>query len=211
MLCPAVMTGVFNVKKLATWYAIAPTYCATTVIIMDMLPWTAQIRYCHLVHQHTAGLTPMTGVKDPPLDVIVTPDVHTMITRIDPDSVTLNLTPVTTDIGVVATRIPTEVAPGHSTDLPTIVSHITGALVPTATTVTHLTTDLHLIGILPKMTADLDINPASNTTDWPTDPRPLHEHQLGNIRIRDTSKLLSMTHHQSTTAQMIMTVIQKKI
>ena len=178
---------------------------------MDMLPWTAQIRYCHLVHWHAAGLTPMTGMKDPPLDVIVTPDAHTMITRIDPDSVGPNLTPVTTDIGVVAARTPAEVAPGHSTDLPTIVSYITGAPVPTATAVTHLTADLHLIGILPEMAADLDINPTSNTTDWPTDPHPLHKHQLGNIRIRDTSKLLSTTHHWSTTAQMIMTVIQRMI
>ena len=205
------MTGVFNVKKLATWHAIAPTYSATTVIIKDMLPWAAQIRYCHLVHWHATGLTPMTGMTDPPLDIIVTPDVHTMITRIDPDSVAHDLTPITTYIGVAATRITAEVTPGHSTDLPTIVSHVTGAPVPTATATTHLTTDLHLIGILPKMTADLDINLTSNTTDWPVDPHPLCKHQLGNIRIRDTSKLLSTTHHQSTPAQMIMTVIQRMI
>ena len=91
----------------------------------------------------------MTGMKDPPLDVIATPDVHTMITRIDPDSVVPSPTPVIIDIGVTATRTPTEVAPGHSTDLPAIVSHVTGAQVPTTTTMTHHTTDLHLIGILP--------------------------------------------------------------
>ena len=121
------MTGVFNVKKLAIWHAIAPIYGAMTVIIMDMLSWTAQIRYCHLAHQHTTGLTPMTGMKDPPPDIIATPDVHTMITRLDPDSVTPDLALVTTDIGVVATRTPIEVAPGHSTDLPAIDSHVTGA------------------------------------------------------------------------------------
>ena len=205
------MTGVFNVKKLATWHTTAPTYGATTVTIMDMLPWTAQIRYCHLVHQHAAGLTPLTGMKDPLLDIIVTPDVHTMITRLDPDSIAPNLTPVTTDIGVAAARTTTEITPGHSTDLPTIVFHITGAPVPTTSAATHLTADLHLIGILPEMTADLYINPTSNTTDWPTDPHPLCKHQLGNIRTRDTSKLLSMTLHQNTTAQMIMTVIQRTI
>ena len=161
------MTGVFNVKKLAIWHAIAPTYSATTVIIMDMLPWTAQIRYHHLAHWHTAGLTPMTGMIDPPLDAIATPDVHTMITRIDPGSVTPDLAPITIDIRVVAARTPTEVTPGHSTDLPTIVSHVTGAQVPTATATTHCTTDLHLIGILPEMTADLEINPKNNTTDQP--------------------------------------------
>ena len=153
------MTGVFNVKISAIWHAIALTYGATTVIIMDMLPWTAQIRYHCLAHQHAAGLTPMTGMIEPPLDVIATPDIHTMITRIDPGSVAPNLTPVTTDIGVVAARTPMEVAPGHSTDLPAIVSHVTGAQVPTTTAMTHHTADLHLIGILPEMTADLDINP----------------------------------------------------
>ena len=205
------MTGVFNVKKLATWHDIAPTYGATIATIMDMLPWTAWIRYCCLVHQHDAGLTPVTGMKDPLLDVIVTPDAHTMITRIDPDSVAPNLTPITTDIGAAATSTTAEVAPGHSTDLPAAVSHITGAPVPTATAATHLTPNLHLTETLPKMTADLDINPASNTTDQPADPCPLCKHQLGNIRIRNTSKLLSMTHHQSTTAQMIKTVIQRTI
>ena len=182
-----------------------------TVTITDMLPWTAQIRYHHLVHQHTAGLTPTTGVEDPPLDLIVTPDAHTMITRIDPDSVAPNLSPITTDIGVVAARTPTEVVPGHSTDLPTTVCHITGALVPTATTAIHLTADIHLVGILPRMTADPDINPRSNTTDQPKDPHPPCRHHLGNLRIRDTSKSPLMTHHQSTTAQMTMTVTQRMI
>ena len=201
----------FNVKKLAIWHAIAPTYNATTVIITDMLSWTAQIRYYHLAHWHTTGLTPMTGMIDPPLDVIATPDIHTIITRIDPDSVTPDLAPLTTDIGVVAARTPIEVAPGHSTDLPAIVSHITGAQVLTTTAMTHCTTDLHLIGIFPEMTADLDINPQNNTTDWPMDPCPPHKHHLGNIRIRDTSKSPLMTHHQNTTAQMIMTVTQRMI
>ena len=207
------MTGVFNAKKLVIWHAIAPTYSAMTVTIMDMLPWTAQIRYCHPVHWHTTGLTPTTGVEDPPLDVIVTPDAHTMITRIDPDSVAPNLTPVTTDTGVVAARTPIEVTPDHSIDLPVTVSHDTKALVPTATPVTHLTTDPHLIGIFPEMTADLNINPGSNTTDQPEDPHPSHRHHLGNIRIRDTStsKPPLMTHHQNTTAQMTMTVTQRMI
>ena len=205
------MTGVFNVKKLAIWHAIAHTYGAMTVINTDMLPWTAQIGYHHLAHQHTAGLTPMTGMKDPPLDVVATPDVHTMTTRIDPDSVAPNLTLVTTDIGEVASSTPIEVTPGHSTDLPTIVSHITGAPVPTATAATYCTADLHLIGILPKMTAILETNPKSNTTDWPVDLHPLCKHHLGNIRIRDTSKSPSTTHHQNTTAQMIITVTQRMI
>ena len=94
----------FQCQEVVIWHAIAPTYSATTVIIMDMLLWTAQIRYCRLVHQQAAGLALMTDAGNPPLDAIVTPDAHTMITRIDPDSVTPDLAPITTDIGVVATR-----------------------------------------------------------------------------------------------------------
>ena len=88
---------------------------------------------------------------------------------------------------------------------------MTGALVPTTTAATHLTADLHLIGMFPEMTADLDINPGSNITDWPKDPHPPHRHHLGNKRTRDTSTSPLMTHRQSTTAQMTMTVTQKMI
>ena len=205
------MTGVFNAKRLVIWHAIAPTYGATAVTIMDMLPWIAQIRYHHLAHQHIAGLTPMTGVEDPPLDVIVTPDAHTVITRIDPDSVAPGLAPITTDTGVVATRTSIEVTPDQSIECPITVSHDTEALVPTTTAATHLTTDLHLIGILPEMTSDLHINPGSNTTDQPKDPHLPPRHHLGNIGIRDTSKSPWMTHCQNTTAQMTMTVTQRMI
>ena len=206
------MTGVFNVKKLAIWHTIAPTYSAMTVIIMDMLPWTAWIRYRCLEHQHATGLTPMTGMIDPPLDIIATPDAHTMITRIDPGSVVRGPAPITIDIGVAAARTPIEATPGHSTDLPNAVSYATEAQVPTTTATTHCTADLHLIGILPEMTADLDTNPENNTTDWHTDPcPPCKQHPLGNIRIRDTSRSPLTTHHQNTTAQMIMTVTQRMI
>ena len=205
------MTGVFNAKRLVIWHAIAPTYGAMIVIIMDMLPWTAQIRYCHLVHQHAAGLTPTTGVGDPPLDITVTPDAHAMIAGTDLASATPNLAPITTAIGVVAARTLAEVNPDHSTDLPVTASHMTGALVPTATIMKHLTADLHLIGILPKMTADLNIDPGNNTTNQPKDLHPLHRHHLGNIRTRDTNKSQLMTTHQNTTAQMTMTATQMMI
>ena len=88
------MTDVFNAKRLDIWHAIAPTYSAMIVIIMDMLPWTAQIGYHHLVHQQAAGLTPMIGVGDPPLDVTATPDAHAMITETDLDSAALDLAPL---------------------------------------------------------------------------------------------------------------------
>ena len=121
------MTGAFNAKKLVTWHAIAPTYSAMTVITMDMLPWIVWIRYNHLVHQHAAGLTPMTGVGDPPPDITVTPDAHAMTAETDLISATPDLAPVTTAIEVVAARTLAEVTPDHSTDLPIAASHMTGA------------------------------------------------------------------------------------
>ena len=95
---------------------------------------------------------------------------------------------------------PIEATTGHSTDLPNAVSHVTEAQVPTAIATTHCTTDLHLIGILPEMTADLNTNPKNNTTNWHKDPCPPHKQHLGSIRIRDTSRSPLMTHHQNTTA-----------
>ena len=164
------MTGVFNVKKSAIWHAIAPIYGATTVIIVDMLPWTAWIRYHHQAHQHAAEVMPPTGMIDPPLGIIATPDVLTMITRIDPGLVIPNPTHITIDIGVAAVMAPIGAAPGHSTDLLNAVSHATEAQVPTTIAVTHCTTDLHPIGIFPEMTADLDTNCKNNITNWHKDP-----------------------------------------
>ena len=124
-----------------------------------MLPWTAQIRYHHQEHQHAAEVMPLTGVIDPPLGIIATPDILTMITRIGPGLVIPNSTPITMDIGVAAIMTPIGDTPGHSTDLPNVVSHATEAPVPTTIAMTHCTTDLHPIGIFPEMTADLNTNP----------------------------------------------------
>ena len=46
----------------------------------------------------------MTGMIDPPLDVIATAVVHTMITKTDPGSAIPGPAPVTIDIGAAATR-----------------------------------------------------------------------------------------------------------
>ena len=205
------MTGVFNVKKLAIWHAIALTYGAMTVIIMDMFPWTAQIRYHCLAHQHTAEVTPATGMTDPFLDIIATPDVLTMITRIDPSSVIPIPTHITIGIGVAAIMTPIGSTPGHSTDLPNIVFHATEAQFPTTITVTHRTADLHPIGIFPEMTADLDTNPESNITNHYKDPHPPHKQHLGSTRIRDKSRSPLTTHPQNTTVQMTVIVTQRMI
>ena len=205
------MTGAFNAKKSVIWHAIAPTYDAVTVIIMDMSPWTAQTKYHHLVHQPAAGLTSMTGVGDLPLDATATPDTHAMTIGTDPGSVALDPDPITTAIGVVAVGTLAEVTPDHSTDLPITTSHMTEAPVPTTTIAIHLTTDLHLIGTLPEMTTDLNIGPGNNITNQTEDLHPLHRLHHGDIRTKDTNKSQLMTHHRNTTAQMTMTTTQMMI
>ena len=204
------MTGVFNVKKSVIWHATALTYGAMTVIITDMSPWAVQIRYHHLAHWHTTRVMPTTGVIDPPLDIVATPDILTLITRIDPGSVIPDPTHITIGIGVAAIMTPIGATPGHSTDPPDVVSHATEVQVPTVIAVTHCTTDLHLIGIFPKMTADLNTNPKNNITNQHKDPHP-HKQHLGSTRIRNKSRSSLMTRPQNTTAQMIMIVTQRMI
>ena len=149
------MTGVFNATKLAIWHAIAPIYGTSTAIITDMLPWTAQIKYHHQAHQHATEVTPPIGMIGPPLGIIATPDVLIMITKIGPGLVVPDPTHITMDIGVAAIMTPIGAAPGHSTDLPNVVSHATEAHIHTTIAVTHHTADLHLAEIFPEMTADI--------------------------------------------------------
>ena len=201
----------FQCQEISHMAHYCPTYSAMTVIIMDMLPWAAQIRYHCLAHWHAAGLTPTTGVIDHPLDIIATPDILTMITRIDLGSVPPNPTHITRGTGVAAITTSIGVTPSHSTDLPNIVSHAKEAQVPTAITVTHHTTDLHPIGIFPEMTADLNTNPENTTTNQHKDPCPLHKQHLGSTRIRDKSRSPLTTHLQNTTVQMTMIVTQRMI
>ena len=134
-----------------------------------------------------------------------------MTTETDLDSVTLDPDPITTAIGVVAARTLTEVTPDHSTDLPIATSHVTGALVPTIAIATPLTKDLHPIGTLPEMIADLNIGPGNNITNQTEDLYQPHRHHLGNSRTKGTNRSQLMTHHQSTTAQMTMKVTQMMI
>ena len=73
-----------------------------------------------------------------------------MNTGTDLDLVALNLDPVITAIGAVATMTLIEVAPDHFTDLPIATSHMTEAPVPIAAIVIHPTADPHLTGTLPE-------------------------------------------------------------
>ena len=196
------MTGVFNARKLATWHAIAPTYSDNYRHVAMDCP--DKILPSGTPAHHRTDTNNRHGRSS---------SQHHSCTRCshhdykDRSRFSCSRScPHNHRYRSSSCQDPIEVTPDHSTDLPITVSHVTGALVPTTTATTHLTADLHLIGIFPEMTADLDINPGSNTTNWPKDPHPPHRHHLGNIRIRDTSKSPLTTHCQSTTAQMTMAV-----
>ena len=136
------MIGIFQCQEVSHLARYCPhIWCYDCDNYGHVANGTVQIKYSHQVHQPTAELTPMTEVGGLPLDVTATPDTHTMNTGTDLDSVALNLNPVTTAIGVVATMTLIEVTPGHSTDLPIATCHMIGAPVPTTAVVIHPTTD----------------------------------------------------------------------
>ena len=207
------MTGVFNVKKSAIWHAIANIYGASTVIIMDMLPWTAWIRYHRQAHQHAAKVTsPLIGIIGPHLGTIATTSTPTMIIKMDTGTVIPDLTHATPEIGVQAIMTLEGVAPDHFIDLCIVAPPTTEAQVHTTTAVIHHTADLHPTDIFPGMIADPDnTNPTDNITNQHKDlPQVLKQH-LGNARTEDTSKSPLTTHPQNTTAQMIRIVTQRMI
>ena len=83
------------------WHAIAPIYGASTMIIMDMLPWTAQIRYHHQALQYaTKVMSPLIGIIGLHLGTIATTGTPTMIIKMDTGTVIPDLTHVMPDIGV---------------------------------------------------------------------------------------------------------------
>ena len=54
-------------------------YCVATILgrrPQSSYPWHCQ------AHQHAAEVTPPVGMVDPPLGIIATPDVPTVITKI---------------------------------------------------------------------------------------------------------------------------------
>ena len=185
---------------------LPPIYDVSTVINMDTLPWIALIKYHHQAHQHATEVTPLIGMIDHPLGIIVTPDTLAMIIKIGPGLVIPNPTHISMDIGLAAIMTPIEAAPGHPTDLHNVVSHATGTQAHTATAMTCHTTDLHPIEIFPKMTADLDINPKNNITNWHKDLLQAHKQHHGN-----TNRSQLLIHHPNTTAQMIKIVTPRMI
>ena len=117
---------------------------------MDMLPWTALIKYHLQAHQHTVEVIPPVGMIDPHLDIIATTSIPTMIIKIGTGSVVPDLAHTILDTGVTAAMTPTGVTPNHFIDLHVVAPHATEAQVHTATIVTHHIADLHPIEIFPQ-------------------------------------------------------------
>ena len=133
---------------------------------MDMLLWTALIKYHLQAHQHAAEVTPLVGMTDPHLGIIATTGIPTMIIEIGTGSVIPDSTHTILDTGVTVTMTPTGVAPDHFIDLHVIAPHATEAQVHTTIAVIHHITDPHPLEIFPQMTADLDhTNPTNNITN----------------------------------------------
>ena len=155
---------------------------------------------------------PLIGMIGPPLGIIVTPDILTVITKIGPGLVISNPAHITMDIGVAAIMTPIGATPGHSTDIPNVVSRATEAQAHTATAVTHHTADLHPVEIVPEMTADLHhTNPENNITNQHKDLLQAHKQHHGKLKTEDTNRSQLMINHRNTTVQMIKMVTLRMI
>ena len=128
------------------------------------------------------------------------------------DSVDLDLSHITPDIGVKAIVIPTEAILDHFINLHAIAPHVTGVPAHTSTAMTHHTADPHHADIPPEMTVDPEhINPTGNTSNPHKDDLPVHIQHSGSPRIEGTNRLQMMIHPQNIVTQMNRTVIQKMI
>ena len=179
---------------------------------MDMLPWTALIKYHLQAHQQAAEVTPPVGMIDPHLGIIATTGIPTMIIKIGTCSVIPNRAHSILDTGITATMTPAGVTPDCFIDLHIIAPHATEAQVHSATAMTHHIADPHPIEISPEMTADPDYtSPTSDIINQHKDLLQVHKLHLGKIRTEDTNRLQLMILPQNTIVQMIRIVMLRMI
>ena len=206
------MINVSNAKKLATWHAIALTLDAFTVIIMGMLQQIALTKSHLQAHQQDTGTTTLVGMTDQHLRVITTPGITTMTIGIGTDSVDLDLTPITLDIGVTVAVILADVTLDPFNGPCAIAHHTTEAQAHTTTTQTYHTADPHHAGISPEMAVDPKHTNPTNTIIKPhKDHLPVHIQHPGSPKIGSTNRLQLMIHPQNIIALMNRTVIQRMI
>ena len=179
---------------------------------MDTSQRIALTKYHLQAHQQDSGTKPLADMTDQHLRIIATPGVPTMTKGTGTDSVDLDLTHITLDIGVTVTVILTEAILDHFPGPHAIALHTTGAQAHTATVETHHIVDPPHAGTSPEMTVDPEhINPTSTTTNPHKDHLPVHNQHPGSLRIEGTNRLQLMIHPQNIIALMIRTVIQRMI
>ena len=182
-------------RKLTTWHAIALISDALTVTIMDISQQIALTKYHLQEHQQDAGTTPLVSMTDQHLGILTTPGITIGTIGIGTDSLNLDLTYITLDIGVTVTVILSEVALDPFTGPHTIAHHATGTPAHTATAKTHHIADPHHAGISPEMTVDPEhTNPTNTIINPHKDHLPVHNQHPGSQRIEGTNRLQLMTH-----------------
>ena len=179
---------------------------------MDTLQQIALTKYHLQAHGHNAETTPLVDVTDQHLAIIATPGIPTVTMETGTDSVDLNLTHITPDIGVTVIVIHAEAILDHFTGPHAIAICATGAPAHTATAVTHHIADPHHAEISPEMTVvPKHINPTGTTTNQHKDLLPVHNQHPGSPRVEGTNRLQLMTHPQNIIALMNRTVILRMI
>ena len=202
-------TSVSNAKKLATWHPIVLILDASIVTIMDTSQQIALTKYHLQAHWHDTEITPLADVTVQHYGIIATPDIPTVTIETGTDSVDLDLSHITPDIGVTVVEILAEAILDHFISLHTIAPCIAGAPAHTTTAVTHHITDPHHTDISPEMTVDPEcISPTANTTSPHKDHLPVHNQHHGRHWIEGTNRLQLMILPQNIIAQMNRTVIQ---
>ena len=206
------MRSVSNARKLATWHAIVLISDALIVTIMGTSQQIALTKYHLQAHQHATETTPLVDMTDQHLRIIATPGIPIVTIETGTDSVDLDLTHITPDIGVTVIVILAEAILDHFTGPHTIAICTTGAPAHTATAMTHHIADPHHAEISPEMTVVPEhINPTGTTTNLHKDHLPVHNQHPGSPRIEGTNRLQLMIHPQNIIALMTRTVIQRMI
>ena len=151
-------------------------------------------------------------MTDQHLRVITTPGITTVTTGIGTDSIDLDPTHITLDIGVTVSVILAEVTPDPFTGPHIVAHHATEAHAHTATAETHHTADPHHAEISPEMTLDLGhTNPTNTITKPHKNHLPVHNQHPGSPMIGSTNRLQLMTHPHNIIALMNRTAIQRMI
>ena len=175
----------FQCQETGHMACYCPLSDALTVTIMDTLQWIALTKYHCQAHQQDAGTTPLVGMTDQHLRVIITPGITTMTIGIGTDSVDLDPAHITLDIGVTVAMILTEIALDPFTSPHVIAPCATEAQAHTTTTETHHTIDPHHIEISLEMAVDPEhTNPSDTITEPHKDQLPIHNQHPGNPKDR---------------------------